>query len=172
MEFPPDTLELLPAHEFETAGTRQPGKAAMELQVQARPNGRCVDHFKIALGGSGLLQASVPMNRIFSASVLGDYKMQFQFWGRDIKIRRNMCTSTWADAYAKLAAREVTVVKDEAEVEIADVLQLLDGLDDPAGRAGAYRFGVVAGHDKKMHLEMVALPASAATISSKPTLVG
>ena len=172
MEFPPETLEVLPLGEFETAGTRQPGIASMELQVQARSDGRCVDHFKVALGGSGLLQASMPLNRMFNAPTLRDYKLQYQFWAKDVRIRRNMCTSAWADTYAKIAEREMTVMREEEEIDNAEVLRLLDSLEDPASRAGAYRFGVVAGPDQKMYLELVALPSSAANIASKPTLVG
>ena len=63
MEFLPDVYEVYPNADFETAAARLPGAATMELLVQARDNGRCMDHFRIALGGSSLLETSVPLNR-------------------------------------------------------------------------------------------------------------
>jgi len=100
MEFPPDSFEVFPAEDFETASARGGGKAAVDLFLQARANGRCIDHFRLVLGGSSILEANVPLTRVFNAPSLSDYKLQFQFWARDVKIRRNMTTSVWSDAYA------------------------------------------------------------------------
>ncbi len=113
MEFPPDSFEVFPAEDFETASARGGGKAAVDLFLQARANGRCIDHFRLVLGGSSILEANVPLTRVFNAPSLSDYKLQFQFWARDVKIRRNMTTSVWSDAYATLASRNITAWKGE-----------------------------------------------------------
>jgi len=172
MEFPPEVFEVYSNAEFETAAARLPGPATMELLVQARDNGRCMDHFRIALGGSSLLEASVPLNRVFNAPSLKDYKLRFQFWARDIRIRRNMSTSTWSDAYAALASRDLEVTKNKEEVEAETILEELNKMADPASRGGAFRYAVVVGPDQRLYLELVGLPCSAAGLAGKPAFVG
>jgi hypothetical protein len=65
MEFPPKAWDVFPAEQFDTASPRDPGKLGMELLVQMRDNGRIQDHFRIALGGTKLLKALLPMRDIF-----------------------------------------------------------------------------------------------------------
>jgi hypothetical protein len=48
MEFPAEWA-VFQADEFDTDAPRSHGKAVMELMIQARPNGRLLDHFRIAL---------------------------------------------------------------------------------------------------------------------------
>jgi hypothetical protein len=50
MEFPPETYDVFEADQFETARARLTGDAVMEVMLQMRPNGRCLDHYRIALG--------------------------------------------------------------------------------------------------------------------------
>jgi len=172
MEFPPDSFEVFPAEDFETASARGGGKAAVDLFLQARANGRCIDHFRLVLGGSSILEANVPLTRVFNAPSLSDYKLQFQFWARDVKIRRNMTTSVWSDAYATLASRNITAWKGEEEIDNGQILEELKRLEDPASRVGAFRHAVVAGPDQKLYLELVSMPGTAATLASKPAYVG
>jgi hypothetical protein len=51
MEFSSDRA-VFQADEFETAAPRSHGKEVMELMIQARPNSRLLDHFRVATGGS------------------------------------------------------------------------------------------------------------------------
>ena len=60
MDFPPD-WEVLPAEDFTTAVPRNAGSCGMELLAQIRPNSRILDHFRITLGGSKILDISVPL---------------------------------------------------------------------------------------------------------------
>jgi hypothetical protein len=54
MEFPPETYDVFEADQFETARARLTGDAVMEAMLQMRPNGRCLDHYHIALDGTVL----------------------------------------------------------------------------------------------------------------------
>ena len=55
MEFPPASWDVFPAADFETTGPRDPGELGVELMVQARANGRLLDHFRITVGGTSLI---------------------------------------------------------------------------------------------------------------------
>ena len=50
-EFPGDWL-VLGMEDFETAAAREPGILGFDLMAQVRNNGRLLDHFRIAIGGS------------------------------------------------------------------------------------------------------------------------
>ncbi len=54
MEFPPETYDVFDSDLFETARARLTGDAVMEVMLQMRPNGRCLDHYRIALDGTVL----------------------------------------------------------------------------------------------------------------------
>ncbi len=64
------------------------GDAVMKVMLQMRPNGRCLDHYRIALDGT-VLETQV----VFRAPVLAKYRLTYQVWPRDLKIRRNMTTT-------------------------------------------------------------------------------
>ncbi len=49
MEFPPESNDVFDSEQFETARARLAGDAVMEVMLQMRPNGRCLDHYRIAL---------------------------------------------------------------------------------------------------------------------------
>jgi len=51
MEFPATEWIVLPDEEFELAAARDPGQLGVDLLVQARPNGRLLDHFRLVVGG-------------------------------------------------------------------------------------------------------------------------
>ena len=53
MEYPGSKTDwnVFPLPEFDHAEVRDPGNIGMELMVQARDNGRLVDHFRVAVGG-------------------------------------------------------------------------------------------------------------------------
>jgi hypothetical protein len=50
MEFPSDRA-VFHTDMFGTAAPRSHGETIMELMMQARPNGRLLDHFRVATGG-------------------------------------------------------------------------------------------------------------------------
>ena len=174
MEFPPAGWEIFPATEFETAAPRVAGDHVMELMAQIRPNGRCVDNWRIAIGGGKILEADIRLKAICKSSAINPYKLRFQAWPRDIKIRRNMTTSRWLDGIQLIERREFAVFKDGTEeaTKVEELLAALESIDDAAKKAFAIRFGVGVGPDRKLVLELQGLPASEASLKSKPGLIG
>jgi hypothetical protein len=57
MNFPPEE-EVFGAEQFETAAPREAGELGLELMAQVRPNGRILDHFRVTLGGSKIIDVS------------------------------------------------------------------------------------------------------------------
>jgi hypothetical protein len=114
MEFPTE-WSVFKADEFETAAPLSHGKAVMELMIQARPNGRLLDHFRIATGGSEILEAKFQLNDIISNAKLDGVTAQFQFWGRDANLRRNMTTSAWLDVYGLIKSNKIKLESESGE---------------------------------------------------------
>jgi hypothetical protein len=74
MEFPPETYDVFEADQFKTARARLTGDAVMEVMLQMRPNGRCLDHYRIALDGT-VLETQVVATSVFRAPVLAIYRL-------------------------------------------------------------------------------------------------
>ncbi len=74
MEFPPETYDVFDSEQFETARERLTGDAVMEVMLQMRPNGRCLDHYRIALDGT-VLETQVNATSVFRAPVLAKYRL-------------------------------------------------------------------------------------------------
>ncbi len=85
----------------------------MEVMLQMRPNGRCLDHFRVALTGT-VLKTQVKATNIFRAPILAKYRLTFQAWPRDLRIRRNMTSTEWTDVYTAISANEVHVSTEES----------------------------------------------------------
>jgi hypothetical protein len=174
MEFPPTGWELFGAEEFETAAPRLVGDTVLELLAQTRPNGRCVDHWRIGLGGGKMLTADIQLSRICRSTKLSPYKLRFQAWARDVKIRRNMVSSLWLDGQEMLARREFVVFKggvDEACPE-DEILQELAKEEDTTKKGFSLRFAVVIGADRRPSLELQSLPAAKTVVDAKPAFTG
>ncbi len=103
MEFPGD-INVFDAINFETAVPRSTGRTTVELLVQARPTGRIADHYRLAMGGSALLEAKPVLSSIFPDPKLDGFLMVYQFWCKDVVIRRNMTTSRWMDCLTLITA--------------------------------------------------------------------
>jgi hypothetical protein len=88
MEFPPETYDVFEADQFESARVRLTGDAVMEVMLQMRPNGRYLDHYRIALDGT-VLETQVVATNVFRVPVLAKYRLTYQARPRDLKIRRN-----------------------------------------------------------------------------------
>ena len=69
MEFPPESYDVFDSDLFETARARLAGDAVMEVMLQMRPNGRCLDHYRIALDGT-VLETQVNAMSVFRSPVL------------------------------------------------------------------------------------------------------
>ena len=175
MEFPTDVWDIFDTQEFDLAVPRESGQAVMELMVQLRPNGRAVDHFRVALGGSKLFSATIGFGSLLPIKDLDRMQIAFDFWVRDVKIRRNMATSEWIDLHEKLTEKVITIQdrvgKAVTEEHLGEILDLLE-------RSGTYvkstsmRYAVVVGADNRMRLELQGLPGSAKLLNSKPAFTG
>ncbi len=172
MEFPlqPDEWNIFEADDFAAAEARDPGALGMELLAQCRPNGRIQDHFRVVLGGRQPLTVETGFTSLYKNSKYDMYKLRIQYWPRDIAIRRNSVVSPWRGIYDILSERNAAVVNSAGEaVPTDDVLKVMDE-EAPRGEAASVRWNVVIGADKKMRLDLVALPSTEATISAKPIL--
>ncbi len=172
MDFPlkEDEWNIFEADDFKGAKVRDPRLLGMEVLAQARPNGRVQDHFRIVLGGRQPLNLETNFNNLYSGSKYDSYKLWFQYWPRDIAIRRNSTTSNWKGVYDILAERAAAVIDSEGTpVPTDQVLQVMSE-EMPKGEAASIRWGVVIGDDRRMRLDLTALPASEATISGRPIL--
>jgi hypothetical protein len=103
MEFPPETYDVFEADQFESARAHLTGDAVMEVMLQMRPNGRCLDHYRNALDGT-VLETQVVATNVFRAPVLAKYRLTYQAWPRNLKIRQYMTTTAWVDSYIVITA--------------------------------------------------------------------
>ena len=172
MEFPPD-WNILPAEDFEIAVPRDPGEIGVELMAQIRTNGRILDHFRLVLGGSKLLEVEIPLKNILPAVESPDWSLKLACWPRDIKLRRNMATSAWVDIKEQLASNDARVVDaDGVVVENKLLLDFLDGLVDKQLNSASTRWWVGAGEDGRLHLQLQAIPSPSTSHASKPACKG
>jgi hypothetical protein len=170
MEFPPSDYTVFGAEDFLTAAPRTAGGVCMELLVQMRPNGRLMDHFRVGLGGSKLLQVKIKLNSIIYDAP-NTWSLNYEFWGRDVHIRRNMISSVWWDVYTLIKGNNAGVV-DETGAEVpAEVV--LKALDAPGSQKSAViRACVAVAEDLRMELVMQSLPMSLGRAEGKPSYKG
>ena len=168
MDFPA-RWDFFPAAEFQLAGPRNPGILGMELLAQARPNGRALDHYRVTLGGSRIIDVTVPLSALLLVPSASPWQFRYQKWARDIDIRRNMTTSVWYSVSTLLAAREASVI--DGEGTLVPVETVLQALED-ANTSASIRFSVNIGEDFNMQLGLQCLPGSAETLMGKPALRG
>ena len=161
MEFPPESWDVFEADDFGTAGTRNPGDCGAELMAQVRPNGRIVDHWRVALGGVRILDAKLALKRMVPAAErLPAWTVHYQKWPADLQIRRNMTTSPWFDILELLTANEVTVTGPEDEPVATDALVMaLNEVGDKSSNSASLRWAVVVSAAGKLELSLQCLPA-------------
>ena len=168
MDFPPD-LEIYPATEFEEAQAHSPGTLGVELTVQVQDNGRMLDHWCLTLGGSAFQRVCVRLTKFIQLPALEGWNIKFQFWARDVTIRRNMTTSIWVNISKMINSKEAVVTDDSGEpVAQEAVLGTLQSNNVEA----AIRWAVVIGEDERLRLHTQLLPTSAESLSGKPVLRG
>ncbi len=167
----PGEWSIFDADDFEQAETRDPGNLGMELLAQVRNSGRIQDHFRIILGGRVPLTVETGLSSLINGDKYSAYKLRYQFWPRDIAIRRNSVTSNWKGVYELLSERDAVVVnKDDTPIPTEDVLKAMDQELKTSGESASIRWMVAIGDDKRPRLDLVSLPASAAVINGKPIL--
>ena len=170
MEFPSEELIFVDKESFNTATpTSDPGQFGIEMLAQIRDNGRILDHHRLVLGGSSIQESSISMTKMFSMPSLAGWKYKFQFWPRDVTIRRNMCSSIWVDASSMIASREA-VVNDDNNTPVP--MEAVMGTLQEKKLEAAIRWVVVVGEDGRMKLQLHTLPCAAANLAGKPLLRG
>jgi hypothetical protein len=87
MEFP-SRWDVFSMDKYTAAIARSPGEASTEIMVQAKANGMFINHFKVTVNGSEVL--NFPLNTLFTVADLPNWRVQWDIWPRDIPIRRNM----------------------------------------------------------------------------------
>jgi hypothetical protein len=138
MEFPPAEYDVFDAREFENARARGAGDYVMEVMLQMRPNGRCLDHFRVALTGT-VLETQVKATNVFRAPILAKYRLTFQAWPRDLRIRRNMTSTEWTDVYTAISANEVFVSMEETgeSAPTEEIKAVFEGIKESFNKSAA-----------------------------------
>ena len=139
---------ILPAEDFEIAVPRDPGEIGVDLMAQIRNNGRILDHFRLVLGGSKLLEAAVPLKNILPTVEAPDWTLKVASWPRDV------------------------MDSDGVLVENKLLLDFLDELADKQMNSASTRWWVGAGEDGRLHLQLQAIPSPASSHASKPAWKG
>ena len=171
MEFPPEWT-ILPAEDFSTAVPRDPGDLGMDLLVQVRSTGRMIDHFRVALGGTVILNATFTTKSIFLLRGVPELQLKMDVWPNDIQIRRNMTTSEWVDISSSLAANDIISSAPGNDNENEDFMAFLTANADKANSGASIRWGIGVSADGKLELNLEGFPASSVSLMGKPTFRG
>ena len=145
----------------------------MELMAQLRPSGRILDGFRVALDGAVPLQRELDLATIIPSTSFHGYRLQMQYWARDIQIRRNTLTTAWQNVPDLVASNDTTVLDATgAGVPPAEFLRLLQEGNDDDPESAAFRWAIIVGEDGNPRLQLQTLPCDAATLSGKPFFKG
>jgi len=175
MEFPPEDWDVFPAEDFELAEPRDPGQCGVEVMVQIRNNGRVMDHFRLAVGGSAMLEVVFKLKDVIDHNDVPDLTAVLKVWPRDVKIRRNMTTSDWIDFMDLARSRDITVIDPEVgeEADPTGFINHINGLGgDKSKTSCSLRWGVYVGPDSRLNLGLTSLPAALTSFSGKPAFHG
>jgi hypothetical protein len=170
MEFP-GNINVFDAVDFETAVPCNTGRTTADLLVQARPTGRIADHYRLVMCGSALLEAKPVLSSLFPDPKLDSFLMIYQFWCKDVQIRRNMKTSKWMDCLTLITSNTVAITDLDGKPVDEDELKRLLSMELLQHRA-SIRHAAVIGVDQRMALGVQSMPASEAVLTSKPAFVG
>jgi len=175
MDFPPEEWDIFPTEDFELAEPRDPGECGAEVMVQIRNNGRIMDHFRLAIGGSAMIEVAIKLRQVIEHNDIPDLTANLKIWPRDVKIRRNMTTSNWFDLLDLVKSRDVVLMDPEVgeEVDPAGYITHVSGLNgDKSKTSCSMRWAVTAGHDNLLYLNLMSLPATLSSFSGRPVYHG
>jgi hypothetical protein len=170
MDYPPSDWDVFPSEEFNSAAPRAAGALNMELLIQVRPNGRMLDHFRVSLGGSRILDASFALANVYNFPAAASWQCRIQLWPKDVDLRRNMMSTGWKDLATLISSKDVVLLQVENGEPVPDETVLAAIRDSGAG--ASIRYTVVVGEDQTVNLQLQALPASATTLMGKPAFRG
>lgn len=161
-EFPPE-WEVYGAAEYELFGQAPLADAGIvaTLCIQVSPAGRVIDHFKITLSGSVLLDVNLPLATLLPLPAPHDeYLFHFQVGLQAASPREDLTTSDWLD-FETLLSRRTMLITDQAgeNVDAAVVLALLNSTGTRRQAVGAsIRWAVVGTPSGHLRLRLQSLP--------------
>jgi hypothetical protein len=169
MEFPA-TWVVLNITDYDTAMPAVPGEFVVELLAQLRNTGRILDGFRFALDGSRALEAHVYLDQVLPVGELKGLQALIQCWPRDVKIRKNMLTSTWTSITDSLASNEMDITdEDGGGVTPGAVMRILERLPGNGLVNASTRWAVTAGSDGFLKLQLQGLPLVASVLNNRST---
>ena len=170
MEFHPAEWNVFPADDFETAIPPGTGELEVEVMAQIRPNGRVMDHWRVATGGSRILDAKASLASFIPLASAYRWTVSYQKWPADLGIKRNMTTSEWADFSDLLKANELTVSDENREaVENPVVLEALAGIANKDANSASWRWAVCATEAERLEIQLQSLPGPLNKMAGKPS---
>jgi len=175
MDFPPEEWDIFPAEDFELAEPRDPGTCGVEVMVQIRNNGRIMDHFRLAVGGSAMLEVAIKLKQVIEHNEIPDITANLKIWPRDVKIRRNMTTSDWFDLMDLVKSRDITLIDPEVgeEADPAGYITHVNGMGgDKSKTSCSMRWAVTVGPDSLLYLNLMSLPGTLTSFSGRPAFLG
>ena len=175
MDFPPD-WRVEPLDDFDVAVAwiaSSNSSLAVELLAQLRPTGRILDNFRLAINGTKILDSELDMGQLLPVDSLQGYKLRYQYWPRDICIRRNLTSSVWLDVPDLVASNNASIEDPQgAGIPYSEFKKILDEIPDDGPESCAIRWAVVVGEDSLLKLQLQALPGDAASLNGRPLTKG
>jgi hypothetical protein len=169
MEFPPD-CSVAEAADFDIALPSGQGEITLELLAQLRNTGRILDGLGFALDGTAPLEISVDLFQLLPVDSCRGLCLAQQFWPWDIRLRRNMTTSTWTSVTDSVASNDADVLDDSgAGVSPAAFARILDQLPGTGPTNTPTRWAVVIGADGLLKLQLQGLPLVASYLNNRST---
>jgi hypothetical protein len=163
----PHVWDILAAADFGTAQPRAQGELVAEVLAQVRPNGRVLDHYRVTMGGSKIIEVKASMAAMALAPANSTWMFRHQVWPKDVIIRRNMTSTAWVNAHKMIQEKTAWVESEDGQqVPEEEILEVL------TGRTAAIRFAVNIAGDQNLELNLQSLPAAAETLMGKPTFRG
>ncbi len=169
MEFPA-TWVVLNITDYDTAMPDVSGEFVVELLAQLRNTGRILDGFRFALDGSRALEACVNLDKILPVGELRGLRALIRCWPWDVKIRRNMLSSSWTSITDSLASNEMDITdKDGGGVTAGAIMRILERLPGNGPVNASTRWAITAGSDGFLKLQLQGLPLVATVLNNRST---
>jgi hypothetical protein len=172
MEFPSNWV-VFSLPDYDSAAPSVTGDFTAELFAQLRNTGRILDGFRFALDGTRALEAYVGLDKILPVPELKGLQAYFQCWPRDLKIRRNMFSSSWVSITDGISSNDVDVLDEGgAGVAAGSILRILERLPGTGPTNASTRWAVTVGADGFLKLQLQGLPLVASSLNNRSTFKG
>jgi hypothetical protein len=98
MRYPPEEFDIRADAEygqFRVAESAQPLTAAVLIHVDEAA--KISGSYRIVLGGSEMLRVDLPLKEVIFMGGSDNYRLLWELWPRDLRLRENMLSSDWID---------------------------------------------------------------------------